>query len=67
MKLAQRGFISNLHSKSKLTCKSCILEKITKSPFVEQGKKATKLLELVHSDACGPINVMAHGLLFLEL
>ena len=29
--------------------------------FVGQGEKAIELLGLIHSDVCGPVNVMAQG------
>ena len=32
---------------------------MTKSPFVGQGERVTELLRLIHSNVCGPINVMA--------
>ena len=34
---------------------------MTKRPFSENGTRATECLELVHSDVCGPLNVLARG------
>ena len=34
---------------------------MTKRPFKAKGYRATKPLELVHTDVCGPINVQARG------
>ena len=37
------------------------LGKMTKSPFTEHGEKASDLLELIHSDVCGPMSTLAKG------
>ncbi|KAA3450189.1 polyprotein [Gossypium australe] len=42
-------------------CESCLLGKMTKSPFSGKGEQASDLLSLIHSDACGPINTQARG------
>ena len=34
---------------------------MTKRPFSSKGNRAKDLLELVHTDVCGPINVKARG------
>ena len=34
---------------------------MTKRPFSDKGRRATELLELVHSDVCGPLNQQARG------
>ena len=34
---------------------------MTKRPFSAKGYRAKELLELVHSDLCGPMNVQARG------
>ena len=43
------------------TCKSCLFGKMTKSPFIGHHKRAAQILDLVHTDVCGPINEMACG------
>ncbi|CAA0837927.1 Unknown protein, partial [Striga hermonthica] len=43
------------------TCESCLKGKMTKSPFVEQVERAKGLLDLIHTDVCGPLNVSAKG------
>ena len=43
------------------TCKSCLLGKMTKSPFTGKGERATELLGLIHSDVYGPMNTSARG------
>ena len=43
------------------TCESCLKGKMTKSPFVGQLERAKHLLDLIHTDVCGPLNVSARG------
>ena len=40
-------------------CESCLEGKMTKQPFNAKGRRAQELLELVHSDVCGPISIQA--------
>ena len=40
-------------------CESSLERKITKRPFPAKGNKTSALLELVHIDVCGPINIRA--------
>ena len=42
-------------------CESYLLGKMTKAPFTGKGQRATERLELIHSDVCGPMRVMARG------
>ncbi|KAK8682776.1 hypothetical protein V6N13_055150 [Hibiscus sabdariffa] len=35
--------------------------KLTKAPFRGKGERASDLLGLIHSDACGPMNTQARG------
>ena len=46
------------------TCESCLLGKMTKSPFTEKGEKATELLGLVHTDVCEPMSTSARDRYF---
>ena len=34
---------------------------MTKRPFGSKGNRAEDVLELVHSDVCGPMNIKARG------
>ena len=34
---------------------------MTKRPIPPKGNRSNELLELVHIDVCGPINIRAHG------
>ena len=40
---------------------SCLLDKITKSPFKRKGERASDILVLVYSDGCGPMNIGTTG------
>ena len=42
-------------------CESYLEGKMTKRPFKAKGYRATKPLELVHTDVCGPMRVQARG------
>ena len=35
--------------------------KMTKTPFSGTMERATKLLEIIHTDVCGPMSVEARG------
>ncbi|KAL0445203.1 UNVERIFIED_CONTAM: hypothetical protein Slati_2243000 [Sesamum latifolium] len=43
------------------TCESCLKVKMTKKPFVGQSAIANGLLDLVHTDVCGPLSILARG------
>ncbi|KAK4407796.1 Retrovirus-related Pol polyprotein from transposon TNT 1-94 [Sesamum angolense] len=42
-------------------CESCLKGKMTRKPFVGQSKLANGLLDLIHTDVCGPLNTQARG------
>ena len=42
-------------------CESCLEGKMTKRHFAAKDSRAEKLLELVHTDVCGPMNIEARG------
>ena len=46
---------------SLIACESCLLGKMTKSPFNEKGEGADKVLGLIYSDVCGPVNLSTRG------
>ncbi|KAL0420972.1 UNVERIFIED_CONTAM: hypothetical protein Slati_3120100 [Sesamum latifolium] len=43
------------------TCESCLKGKMTKKPFVGQSAIANGLLDLVHTDVCGPLSTPTRG------
>ena len=59
--LVKSGILTSLEFKPIPVCESCLEGKMTKRPFKAKGYRATKPLEFVHTDVCGPINVQARG------
>ncbi|KAL0446375.1 UNVERIFIED_CONTAM: hypothetical protein Slati_1765400 [Sesamum latifolium] len=43
------------------TCESCLKRKMTKKSFIRQSAIANGLLDLVHTDVCGPLRISARG------
>ena len=42
-------------------CVSCLMGKMTRSPFTGRGERAGDLLGLIHTDVCGPMSTVARG------
>ena len=59
LKLHKDGLLSSFDFESYDTCESCLLGKMTKVPFTGVGERAKDLLELIHSDVCGPMSTVA--------
>lgn len=38
-----------------LNCRSCLIGKMTRQPFPTSTSRSTRVLELVHTDVCGPM------------
>jgi hypothetical protein len=60
-KLHGDGLLESSDLESFDICESCLLGKMTKAPFARSCERATDLLELVHSDVCGPMSATARG------
>jgi hypothetical protein len=60
-RLHKDGLLSSFDFESFDTCESCLLEKMTKSPFTSQSERASDLLGLVHTDVCIPMSSVARG------
>jgi len=60
-RLVKDGPLSSLKVESLPQCESCLEGKMTKRPFGSKGNRAEGVLELVHSDVCGPMNIKARG------
>ena len=59
-KLHTDGLLEPLDYESVDACEPCLMGKMTKTPFSGTMKRATDLLEIIHTDVCGPMNVEAH-------
>src|SRR3954462_6048010 len=60
-KLHTDGLLESLDYESLGTCEPCLMGKMTKTPFSRTMERATDLLEIIHTDVCGPMNVEARG------
>ena len=60
-KLHADGILESLDYESLDACEPCLLGKMTKTPFSETMEQATDLLEIIHTDVCGPMNIEARG------
>ena len=60
-RLVTCGHLSPLDVTSLPVCEPCLEGKMTMRPFKAKGYRAKEVLELVHTDLCGPINTIARG------
>ncbi|KAJ9541685.1 hypothetical protein OSB04_028191 [Centaurea solstitialis] len=59
--LLKGGFLGNFDYKPFDNCESCLSGKMTKQPFNNENERATDLLEIIHTDVCGPFSHVARG------
>src|SRR3954463_4579452 len=60
-KLHADGLLESLDYESFDACEPCLMGKMTKPPFSGTMEQATDLLEIIHTDVCGPMSVEARG------
>ena len=60
-KLVKDGILPSLVVEPMPVCESCLEGKMTKRPFSSKGNRAKDLLESMHTDVCGPMNVRVRG------
>ena len=60
-KLHADGLLESLDYESLDACEPCLVGKMTKTPFFGTMERATDLLEIIHTDLCGPMSVETHG------
>jgi hypothetical protein len=60
-RLVKDEFLNLLKVEPYPVCEPCLQGKMTKNPFKGKGIRATSLLELIHTDVCGPFNHIARG------
>src|SRR3954470_15735123 len=58
-KLHADGILESLDYESLDACEPCLLGKMTKTQFSGTMGQATDLLEIIHTDVCGPMNIKA--------
>ncbi|KAJ9556554.1 hypothetical protein OSB04_011168 [Centaurea solstitialis] len=59
--LLKIGFLGTFDFKPFDNCESCLSGKMTKEPFNKDNERASNLLEIVHTDVCGPFSHEARG------
>ena len=60
-KLHTDGLLESLDYESFDTCEPCLMGKMTRTPFSRTMERVTDLLEIIHTDVCGPMSVETHG------
>src|SRR4051812_31749255 len=60
-KLHSNGLLESLDFESLERCEACLMGKMTKTPFSGMMERATDLLEIIHTDVCGPMSVASRG------
>lgn len=60
-KMYDHGYLGRFDFESIGTCESCLMGKMVKTSFSKKGERAKDLLELIHSDVCGPISVLVRS------
>ena len=60
-KLPTDGLLESLDYESLGNCEPCLMGKMTKMPFFGTMERATDLLEIIHTDVCGPMSIDARG------
>ncbi|KAK1608302.1 hypothetical protein QYE76_031975 [Lolium multiflorum] len=60
-KLHTDGLLESLDFESLDRCEACLMGKMTKTPFSGIMERATDLLEIIHTDVCGPMSVASRG------
>ena len=53
-KLQADGILESFDHESNEVCESCLLGKMTKAPFSGVNERGKDLLDIIHSDVCGP-------------
>ena len=60
-KLHADELLESLDYESVDACEPCLMGKMTKTSFPGTMERATNLLEIIHTDVCGPMSVEARG------
>ena len=60
-KLHSDGLLESLDFESFDTCEPCLMGKMIKTLFSGMMERATDLLEIIHTDVCGPMSVSTRG------
>ncbi|GJW43203.1 putative retrotransposon protein [Tanacetum coccineum] len=58
-KLQHDGLLNSTDIKSFEKCVACMSRKMARKPYSHQVERAKDLLRLIHTDVCGPFNIMS--------
>ena len=59
--LHANGLLESLDYESLGASEPCLMGKMTKIPYSGTMERATDLLEIIHTDVCGPVSVETRG------
>ena len=59
--LHRGGLLGSFEFRPFSNCESCLSGKMTKQPFNKDNERANDLLEIIHTDVCGPFSHEARG------
>ena len=60
-KILADGLLESRDYESFDACEPCLMGKMTKTPFSGTMERGIDLLEIIHTDLCGPMSVEARG------
>src|SRR4051812_18118275 len=60
-KLHSEGLFESLDFESLERCEAYLMGKMTKTPFSGIMERAMDLLQIIHTDVCGPMSVASRG------
>jgi hypothetical protein len=60
-KLHSDRLLESLDYESFETCEPCLMSKMTRTPFSGSMEWVPDLLEIIHTDVCGPMSVPTHS------
>ena len=60
-KLHKDGLLTSIGFESFDTCEACLMGKMARAPFNGVVERATDLLEIIHTDVCGPMSILSRG------
>ena len=60
-KLHRDGLLTSFDFESFDTCEACLMGKLARTSFNGNVERASDLLEIIHTDVCGPVSIPARG------
>ena len=60
-KLHRDGLLTSFDFESFDTCEACLMGKLARTPFNGNVERTSDLLEIIHTDVCGPMSIPASG------